>query len=44
VAPLRRAEDAVLLDTTGMGFEEQVGEIVRLVRARLPRFGEPDSL
>ena len=44
VAPLRRAEDAVLLDTTGMSFEEQVSEIVRLVRARLPRLGEPDTL
>lgn len=36
VAPLRRAEDAVALDTTGLSFEEQVGEIVRLVRTRLP--------
>src|SRR5436309_783418 len=44
VAPLRRAEDAVLLDTTGMSFEEQVSEIVSLVRARLPRLGEPDTL
>jgi cytidylate kinase len=35
VAPLRRAEDAVLLDTTGMGFEEQVGAIVRLIKERL---------
>jgi CMP/dCMP kinase len=35
VAPLRRAEDAVLLDTTGMEFEEQVGAIVRLIRDRL---------
>ena len=43
VAPLRRAEDAVLLDTSGMGFEQQVAEIVRLVRARLPHFGRPDS-
>lgn len=36
VAPLRRAEDAVALDTTSLAFEEQVGEIVRLVRNRLP--------
>lgn len=35
VAPLRRAEDAVLVDTTGLGFEEQVGAIVRLIRERL---------
>ena len=34
VAPLRRAEDAVLLDTTDLEFEEQVGEIVRLIRER----------
>jgi len=34
VAPLRRAEDAVLLDTTDLDFEEQVGEIVRLIRER----------
>ena len=36
VAPLRRAADAVLLDTTDLDFAEQVGEIVRLVRSRLP--------
>jgi len=36
VAPLLRAPDAVLLDTTAMTFEEQVGEIVRVARARLP--------
>jgi cytidylate kinase len=44
VAPLRRAGDAVLLDTTAMGFEEQVGEIVRLVRQRLPQLPIADSL
>ncbi|NOT08242.1 MAG: cytidylate kinase, partial [Gemmatimonadales bacterium] len=37
VAPLRQADDAVRLDTTALSFEEQVGEIVRLVRTRLPR-------
>ncbi|HEV8597898.1 MAG TPA: (d)CMP kinase [Gemmatimonadales bacterium] len=36
VAPLRRAADAVLLDTTTLEFAEQVGEIVRLVRRNLP--------
>jgi cytidylate kinase len=36
VAPLRQAPDATLLDTTALSFEEQVGEIVRLARARLP--------
>lgn len=36
VAPLRRAADAVLLDTTELDFAEQVGEIVRWARRRLP--------
>ena len=44
VAPLRRAEDAVLLDTTALGFEEQVGEITRLVRRRLPALRFPDNI
>jgi cytidylate kinase len=34
VAPLRAAEDAVALDTTGLRFEEQVDRIVALARAR----------
>jgi len=37
VAPLRRAEDAVELDTTSMGFEEQVERIVGLARERAAR-------
>ena len=36
IAPLRRADDAVLLDTTDLDFAAQVGEIVRIVRRRLP--------
>jgi cytidylate kinase len=36
IAPLRRADDAVLLDTSELDFAEQVGEIVRLARQRLP--------
>jgi cytidylate kinase len=36
VAPLRPAPDALILDSTGLDFEEQVGEIVRAVRHRLP--------
>jgi cytidylate kinase len=35
VAPLRPADDAVLLDSTGLTFEEQVGRIVGLARARV---------
>ncbi len=35
VAPLRQPADAVLLDTTLLGFEEQVQTIVDLVRSRL---------
>lgn len=34
VAPLSRAPDAVLLDTTGLSFEQQVRSIVELVRQR----------
>jgi cytidylate kinase len=37
VAPLRPAQDAVLLDTTGMAFADQVRVIVELAR---PIFGE----
>ncbi len=39
VAPLRLAEDAVPLDGTGLSFEAQVAEIVRLARGRIPRLG-----
>ena len=35
VAPLRRADDAVDIDTTRMGFEDQVARIVDLARGRL---------
>ena len=34
VAPLRQAEDAVLLDTTDLGFGQQVARIVSLARER----------
>ncbi|HTS87130.1 MAG TPA: (d)CMP kinase [Gemmatimonadales bacterium] len=37
VAPLRRAEDAVVLDGTDLTFDQQVARIVALARARLPR-------
>lgn len=33
-APLKQAEDAVLLDTTHMGFEEAVNTLLRLVKER----------
>jgi cytidylate kinase len=33
-APLRQAADAILLDTSGLGFAEQVGRIVSLARAK----------
>jgi len=33
-APLRCADDAVVVDTTSLGFDQQVDEIVRLARAR----------
>jgi cytidylate kinase len=37
VAPLRRADDAVDIDTTRMSFEDQVARIVELARERLSR-------
>jgi cytidylate kinase len=39
VAPLKIAADAVPLDGTGLSFEAQVAEIVRLARDRMARFG-----
>ncbi|MBR9989383.1 MAG: (d)CMP kinase [Gemmatimonadetes bacterium] len=37
VAPLRQADDAVLLDTTHLTFDQQVARIVELARERDPR-------
>ncbi len=34
IAPLAPAADAVLLDTTQLGFDEQIGRIVRLIHER----------
>ncbi len=34
VSPLRQAEDAVVLDTTGLGVDEQIDRVVALVRER----------
>lgn len=39
VAPLKIAGDAVPLDGTGLSFEAQVAEIVRLARDRMPGIG-----
>jgi cytidylate kinase len=36
IAPLRRPDDAIDLDTTNLGFPEQVERIVTLARTRLP--------
>jgi cytidylate kinase len=36
VAPLRPADDAVLLDSTALTLEEQVARVVELARARFP--------
>ncbi len=41
IAPLRRARDAVVLDTSDLTFEEQVEAIVELARARRARPGGP---
>jgi cytidylate kinase len=35
VAPLRQAEDAILLDTSDMGVEEAIAEAIRLVEERV---------
>ena len=35
VAPLRQAEDAVLLDTTELGLEESLKALISLVKGRL---------
>ena len=37
VAPLKPAPDAVVLDGTALGFNEQVTEILRLVRKMFPQ-------
>lgn len=37
VAPLRRAPDAVVIDTSDLDFETQVERVVELVRTRQPR-------
>ena len=34
VAPLRQAEDAVLLDTTDLGFEESVEKVMEIIREK----------
>ena len=34
-APLRQAPDAVLLDTSGIAFDDQVARVVALARERL---------
>jgi len=39
VAPLRRAEDAVVVDSTSRSPEEVAEEIARLVRSRVARGG-----
>lgn len=36
IAPLKPAPDAVLLDTTALTLEQQVGRVVELARARFP--------
>lgn len=38
-APMKPAEDAAVLDTTGLGIEEAFGAAMELVKARLGRIG-----
>jgi cytidylate kinase len=40
VAPLRAAEDAVLLDTTGLTIEDAVAAARRLIEAALHSLGD----
>ena len=35
-APMKPAEDAVLLDTTALGIEEAFGAALEIIRARMP--------
>ena len=35
-APLRQAEDALLLDTSELGVDEAIAEAIRLVEGRVP--------
>lgn len=35
IAPLKKADDAILLDTSNMGFEEVIQEIINLINKRL---------
>ena len=36
IAPLRQADDALLLDTSDLGVEEAIAEAIRLVEGRVP--------
>ena len=38
VAPLRQAEDAILLDTSELGVDEAIAQAVRIVSERVPAF------
>ena len=35
IAPLKPAEDGVILDTTGMTLEESIGAIIRIVKEKV---------
>ncbi len=35
IAPLKPAEDSVLLDTTGMSLEESINEIIRIIKEKM---------
>jgi cytidylate kinase len=34
-SPLKKAEDAIIIDTTNLSFEEQVEEIVKIVQNKI---------
>jgi cytidylate kinase len=35
IAPLKPAEDGVILDTTGLSLEESINEIIRIVKEKI---------
>src|SRR5690606_24249986 len=42
LAPLRPAEDAIVVDSTGRGIDDVVGEIVEIVRQRIAMRAKAD--
>ena len=43
VAPLKQADDAQLIDTTGESLEASIARVEELIRGRLKQLGEEPS-